>query len=832
MLQKSSLCALFLVFTSALYCQCADVVLSTQSQVDSFHCIKVSGSLIIQDDNDNIDNIIDLRPLKDSGLTMVEGDLAVIHCTSLTALDGLNLVDTVGGDFVIQGDSSLTRLTTDSLFFSLRSIEGSLVIKNCPKLLRIAGFENLDSLGEDIIFQELNSLSDISNFENLGTIQKFKLLENSVFQNIFSFPKLSLVEDSLIVIGNPLLVECCWLLDLVVLAPEGQSLLSSNGQGCSHIDSINTLTPTFLTCPENLVVPNLPQECFGELILEVPEIVDVCGLATFDLDLFSTSNEMVEVFDLRNLDQVKFDSLYVDDWFFRLRASDFNGQVTRCSFRVQVQDVETPIFLSDLDSDTLSLMGDSCSTPYVVQYPAINDNCSDISSLLHIVNKTTADTVVSIVASPLETITLDLGPGEYEIIAIATDKGGGIALSTSSLIIADDSTPGLDDCPEDVTIALAEGCYAFHSVITPAIVGTCSDLMLKKEVISESGSILYNEVVGQAMETTDSFPLGSNLLSFRIVGAVDSAEVCTSQVSIVNNNPLEVSLFAEDLTCDGAAATISVNLDTSSYDFYWSGPHSYTSDVLNAPVFTSGTYVLTVIDSLGCETISSINVIHGGGDVPVNISKGPIDCEEGERKLGTDEDLADYDYHWTGPSGYFSSQVEPFVSYAGWYHLSAEGDYGCIARDSIFIEDDIAYSFDLLVMADTAIISVVGGTPPFTFAWDSNIGDSIVAGLENGVHTLRIIDGLGCARDIEFEILVSASDKVNIPKTLITPNPADQFLELRGFKSGAYQIFTSDGRLIKEAILGNSRKIDIASLDNGVYFLSLEEGEIHRFVKK
>ena len=52
----------------------------------------------------------------------------------------------------------------------------------------------------------------------------------------------------------------------------------------------------------------------------------------------------------------------------------------------------------------------------------------------------------------------------------------------------------------------------------------------------------------------------------------------------------------------------------------------------------------------------------------------------------------------------------------------------------------------------TALVTVVGGTEPYTYLWSNSDTDSLAEGLPAGFHTVTVGDAGGCDTTITFEI--------------------------------------------------------------------------------
>lgn len=116
------LISLFLALTgSSQSCLPEGITFSTQAQIDSFQ-------------------------INYPGCTEIEGDPVIggMGGNSITNLNGLSVLNTVGGEFEIDANWALTSLTG---LESLTSIGGNLRVYGNDVLVSLQGLENLVSIG-------------------------------------------------------------------------------------------------------------------------------------------------------------------------------------------------------------------------------------------------------------------------------------------------------------------------------------------------------------------------------------------------------------------------------------------------------------------------------------------------------------------------------------------------------------------------------------------------------------------------------------------------------------------------------------------------------------
>lgn len=129
----------------------------------------------IFDDSIRIDDASDLERLV--GYTEVTGRVEIIGA-AFTSLEGLNSLETIGLDLIIQDCPNLTDITALS---NLTNIGEDLFMQRNHALTSLAGLENLTTVGEYLTIQRhdnLTTLAALSNLTDLG--QRNGLLENGI----------------------------------------------------------------------------------------------------------------------------------------------------------------------------------------------------------------------------------------------------------------------------------------------------------------------------------------------------------------------------------------------------------------------------------------------------------------------------------------------------------------------------------------------------------------------------------------------------------------------------------------------------------------------------
>jgi hypothetical protein len=189
---------------------------TTQEQIDNFQtnypgCTEVEGNLYIGDwmSGSSITNLNGL-----SVLNSVGGDLQIGNNPSLTSLVGLDNLHSIGGDFWIYWNGSITSLTG---LDNLVSIGGLLGVDDNDALTNLMGLNNLSSIGGDLRINNHDALVSLTGLDNIQ--------ENSIDSlNISANPNLSICDVQSI---------CDYL-----AAPNGTIEIHDNAPGCNSPEEV------------------------------------------------------------------------------------------------------------------------------------------------------------------------------------------------------------------------------------------------------------------------------------------------------------------------------------------------------------------------------------------------------------------------------------------------------------------------------------------------------------------------------------------------------------------------------------------------------------------
>lgn len=242
------------------------------------------------------------------------------------------------------------------------------------------------------------------------------------------------------------------------------------------------------------------------------------------------------------------------------------------------------------------------------------------------------------------------------------------------------------------------------------------------------------------------------------------ANGCTQVGSVIVNAPTQlvatISNF-NNVTCNGlnnGTATVTVTGGTPNYSYSWTSGVS-TSSI--ATGLSAGIYTVTVTDSEGCITTTSITITQPPQFNIVLSSTNSIcfGTSSGSVAVSVSGGSPNYSYAWS-PLGGNSSSASNLP--AGTYNVTVTDSQGCQRVGVTIINQPQPLNITLTNSNNvtcsggnngSATVSVAGGTPGYSYLWSpSGGGNSTAAGLTAGNYTVTVTDLNSCTSQMSVTI--------------------------------------------------------------------------------
>lgn len=226
-----------------------------------------------------------------------------------------------------------------------------------------------------------------------------------------------------------------------------------------------------------------------------------------------------------------------------------------------------------------------------------------------------------------------------------------------------------------------------------------------------------------------------------------------------------------DITCFGANdGRINLNVygGTPPYSYSWTkdgNPYAVTEDLNN---LGPGVYEVTITETNNCDiltgsftiiepSILDVSLINQVNIICYGYYTGEIYIDAtGGRAVETTPGVFNYNYSWTGPNGFTSSNKDLTNLAAGIYNLTVTDNSGCTDTLQVTLlqnpEIQIDYTITEIICYNDdsggiTINNITGGVPPYDPIQWSNLGTGMSQqNLSAGTYTITITDALDCVK--------------------------------------------------------------------------------------
>ncbi|MFH1321413.1 MAG: T9SS type A sorting domain-containing protein [Bacteroidota bacterium] len=250
---------------------------------------------------------------------------------------------------------------------------------------------------------------------------------------------------------------------------------------------------------------------------------------------------------------------------------------------------------------------------------------------------------------------------------------------------------------------------------------------------------------------TDSTATGLMAGSYTVT--VTDVNGCTASNSVTLTVPpaITITMTGTDATCYGvndATATATVSGGTGAYTYLWDDIGSQTT--ATATGLGAGTFTVTVSDTNGCTETDNITI----SEPPTALTTGITGFDEtncqanGMAILTVTGGIAPYTFSWS--NGATTQSLNGLT--VGTYIVTVTDSAGCMANDTVIIGGSVPPSTGITGYDENgcgtndgiALLTVSGGTPPFTYSWSHGATTQNLSGLAAGTYTVAVTDSNGC----------------------------------------------------------------------------------------
>ncbi len=446
--------------------------------------------------------------------------------------------------------------------------------------------------------------------------------------------------------------------------------------------------------------------------------------------------------------------------------------------------------------------------------------------------------------------------------ATASATGGGPFNFLWSNMGTSPTINGLAAGPYDVTVTDTNGCQSMASVIVGSVGGASAMIDSVTDVScagANDGGVMVT-ASGGMMPYNFSWSNGATTQNLSGVGpgsytlTLTDGNNCVTTVMAMVTEPTALSAFKGpqvDPLCNGGmtgSALLSPVGGTMPYTYSWSNGQT----TVGASGLSAGTFMGYVIDANGCQDSASFTLSEPPAIMTSQTTEDPL-CNgdtNGQIGLAVQGGTPGYTYAWS--NGATTATITGLG--AGSYTCTVMDINGCTDTVSAMLIDPPMLTAMTShvntqpgMATGQASVTPAGGTPPYTYDWNSGQTDSLITGLVEGTYIVTVVDANGCeVQDaVIIDVLSSIEDELaaGIRDWELYPNPTSQNLNIKLTLDRptdmAISLYDIQGRKVhsinKENVQIIGYQLDMSILPQGLYLLKVQTARgqaVRRVVKK
>jgi len=331
-------------------------------------------------------------------------------------------------------------------------------------------------------------------------------------------------------------------------------------------------------------------------------------------------------------------------------------------------------------------------------------------------------------------------------------------------------TVGADTIPYSVTVEDDAGCrltdflYVNQNKHIQVTLGSdktiCYQATTEIQAKATGGDENYSYLWSTA-ETTQAISVNAGSYSIEVTDGTGCTAYDT--ITVAENPELTVQLPADTIICKDDQITITAITagGDGNYIYDWN-----TGESTDSISVTSGTYIVQVIDGIGCTANDTINIAPG-----VSVDAGNtqlVNCNEtvSLTAIASNGD-GNYSYLWS--TGETTATIDSI--WPGEYEVIVIDGLGCTDVDNV---DVILFDtdFTISVSADTTIcqgdtatlkVTASGGTLPYSYWWSTGDTVSSINVFNSGLYEIIVSDSSNCRLSRQISVRISLVNAAFLP---------------------------------------------------------------------
>ncbi len=272
----------------------------------------------------------------------------------------------------------------------------------------------------------------------------------------------------------------------------------------------------------------------------------------------------------------------------------------------------------------------------------------------------------------------------------------------------------------------------------------------RASALVSGGTQPYSFIWSNGSSGSTAFNLSAGIVSV----TVTDANLCTAtaQTLVSQSNSLTVNLISDSVSCFGGtdgSVSSQVNGGVLPYQYLWSSGQT-TSQISGVQ---AGSYILRVVDALGCEQTVSAQVFEPAV-LRINLLSytniGCFNTQTGTAQINIVGGTSPYQFVWS--SGETTQNATALSS--GIQSVTVTDANGCqtdlqvtiLSANPLNIVEIQTTAVNCYQGSDgTATVICNGGSTPYDYLWSTNETTQSISGLTAGLYQVTVTDRNGCS---------------------------------------------------------------------------------------